>query len=118
MRKSKQLWQIVIGQHAPYTSHKVADIERMRWPFAKWGADAVIMGHYHVYVRLSGDGISYFVNGAGGTWISGFGEIDPHSRFRYNRGYGAMAAVASYEQIEFAFINAWGRVVDTFTLSR
>lgn len=114
---SDQPWNIVLGQHAPFTSHQVPDVERMRWPFAQWGADAVIMGYFHIYERLQVDGIPYFVNGVGGTWISGFGEVDPHSQFRYNRGYGAMAVVADPHKIAFAFINAWGRVVDTHEIT-
>jgi len=118
LAQSDKPWKIVMGQHAPYTSHKVEDIYRMRWPFARWGANAAIFGYYHVYERLMVDGIPYFIDGAGGTWISGFGEIDSHSRFRYNRGYGAMAIVADPRQITFGFINSWGRVVDTFRLTR
>jgi len=117
LAKSEKPWNIVMGQHAPYTSHAVEDVVRMRWPFARWGADAVIMGYFHIYERLQVDGIPYFINGAGGTWISGFGEIDPHSRFRYNRGYGAMAVVADPTKITFGFINAWGRVVDTYQIT-
>jgi len=111
-------WKLVLGQHAPYTSHRVADIVRMRWPFAAWGADAAIFGHYHVYERLEVDGIPYFVNGVGGTWISRFGKTDPHSRFRYRRGYGALAVAADQNTLTFGFINTWGRVVDTYRVSK
>lgn len=117
LSESDKPWNIVMGQHSPFTSHAVPDIERMRWPFAQWGADAVITGYYHVYERLLVDGIPYFINGTGGTWVSGFGETDPHSRFRYNRGYGAMAVVADPQKISFAFINSWGRVVDTYQIT-
>lgn len=118
LEKSTKPWKLVLGQHAPYTSHRVEDIVRMRWPFAQWGADAAIFGYYHVYERLEVDGIPYFVNGVGGTWISRFGETDPHSRFRYKRGYGALAVVADHNTLTFGFINTWGRVVDTYQVKR
>ena len=38
----------------------------MQWPFAAWGADAVLSGHAHAYERIERDGIVYFVNGLGG----------------------------------------------------
>jgi tartrate-resistant acid phosphatase type 5 len=87
---SKSPWNLVYAHHAPYTSHKVEDIRRMRWPFSSWGADAVLSGYYHVYERLSVDGIPYLVNGAGGNWVSEFGQVDSHSLFRYRADNGAM----------------------------
>jgi len=41
-----------------------------------------LSGFYHVYERLRVDELPYFVNGAGGSWISDFGAIDAHSQFR------------------------------------
>ncbi len=105
-------WKLVFAHHAPYTSHSVEDVVRMRWPFKAWGADAVLSGYYHVYERLLVDGMPYFVNGAGGMWISHFGEIDPNSRFRYNEEYGAMLVDAGDKRIIFRFVNRDGRIVD------
>jgi tartrate-resistant acid phosphatase type 5 len=95
-------------------SHKVPDIERMRWAFEAWGADAVLSGYYHVYERLLVGGLPYFVNGAGGSWISRFGEVDPHSQYRYAEDYGALLVDASDTRITFRFVNRDGRIVDEY----
>ena len=60
-------WNIVFAHHPPYSSDNVhGSTPRMQWPFAAWGADAVISGHVHTYERLVRDGTVYFVNGLGG----------------------------------------------------
>jgi hypothetical protein len=90
----------------------------MRWPFKAWGADAVLSGYFHVYERLLVDGLPYFVNGMGGAYISGFGEIDPNSRFRYDEMHGALLVDADDAAIKFRFVNRNGRNVDDYTLTR
>ena len=60
-------WQIVYFHHAAYTSTSRGNSTYMQWPFAQWGADAVISGHDHDYERLSINGIPYFVDGLGGS---------------------------------------------------
>ncbi len=105
LRESDAAWKLVVGHHAPYTSHRVEDIQRMRWPFKQWGADAVLSGFYHVYERLEVDGLPYFVNGTGGSWVSGFGETDARSRFRYNDDFGAMIVDAGDDRILFRYVN-------------
>lgn len=112
LKESKAPWKIVFAHHAPYTSHSVEDTIRMRWPFRSWGADAVMSGYYHIYERLQIDGIPYFVNGAGGSWVSGFGEVDNGSRFRYNEDLGALIVDAEDSRITFRFVNRKGRIVD------
>jgi hypothetical protein len=115
---SKVPWKLVFTSHAPYTSHTVPDVEYMRWPFKAWGADAVLSGFYHVYERLLVDGVPYFVNGAGGTWISNFGEIDHRSQFRYRDDFGAMLVDATDSRITFRFVTRKGRIVDQYVLAK
>ena len=88
----------------------------MRWPFKAWGADAVLSGFYHVYERLLVDGLPYFVNGAGGLWVSHFGEIDANSLVRYREDFGAMLIDASETHILFRFVNRSGRIIDECVL--
>jgi len=114
--QSTASWKLVLAHHAPYTSHEVEDITRMRWPFKAWGADAVLSGFYHVYERLLVDGLPYFVNGASGAWVSRFGAIDPHSQFRYAEDNGAILVDASVTRIRFRFVNRRGRIVDEYAL--
>lgn len=113
---SRSPWRLVLAHHAPFVSGRVPDFEYMRWPFKAWGADAVLSGYFHIYERLLVDGLPYFVNGMGGAYISGFGEIDPASRFRYDKKHGAMIVDADELQITFRFVNRDGRIVDEFAL--
>ena len=118
LRESTGVWKLVFAHHAPYTSHSVEDIQRMRWPFKAWGADAVLSGFFHIYERLLVDGIPYFVNGAGGLWVSNFGEIDSHSQFRYRENFGALLVDASATLITFRFVNRNGSIVDRYEVSK
>ena len=118
LAKSKATWKLVFTSHAPFTSHRVPDIEYMRWPFKAWGADAVISGFYHVYERLLVDGLPYFVNGAGGRWLSSFGEIDARSQVRFREDFGAMVVDATEKRITFRFVTRRGRIADEFVLGK
>jgi hypothetical protein len=116
LAQSTSPWKLVLAHHAPYTSHRVEDIPHMRWPFRAWGADAVLSGYFHVYERLLVDSIPYFVNGVGGSSVTTFGEIDPHSQFRYAADYGAILVDADETRITFRFVTRAGRIVDEYAL--
>jgi tartrate-resistant acid phosphatase type 5 len=116
LAQSTASWKLVLAHHAPYTSHEIEDITRMRWPFKAWGADAVLSGFFHVYERLLVDSLPYFVNGAGGAWVSHFGVSDPNSQFRYSEDNGAMLVDAGARRITFRFVNRHGRIVDEYAL--
>lgn len=107
-------WRIVYFHHPPYLSvgHHRPDTA-MRWPFAEWGASAVIAGHEHSYERLRVDGIPYFVNGLGGGNIYPEGVAVPQSQARYNATHGAMLVEASPGELRFWFINRQGDTIDT-----
>ncbi|MCC7437752.1 MAG: metallophosphoesterase [Armatimonadetes bacterium] len=114
LQAATEPWKIVYFHHPPYLSgaHHRPDTA-MRWPFAEWGATAVLAGHEHIYERLSVDGIPYFVNGLGGSNIYPEGVAIPQSQFRYNATHGAMLVEASATEIWFRFINVQGDTVDT-----
>jgi hypothetical protein len=118
LRQSTAAWKLVFAHHAPYTSGIVPAVKRMRWPFKTWGADAVLSGFYHVYERLMVDGLPYFINGVGGSFISGFGNIDAHSQFRYDKDFGALLVDASAARITFRFVNRAGQIIDESTLTK
>ncbi len=118
LANEKSAWKIVCVHHAPFTSHRVEDVERMRWPFKKWGADVVLSGFFHIYERLYVDGLTYIINGAGGTWISDFGEIDSRSQVRYNKEFGALMIEASNSYLSFKFINRKGMLIDAYTIEK
>lgn len=109
-------WQIVVMHHAPYSSGAYSgSTDWMRWPFAEWGADAVLAGHEHLYERLMIDDIPYFVNGVGGGAIYWFGPSLPFSIARHDE-YGALFATASQEKIIFEFIERTGEKIDEYTV--
>lgn len=110
-------WKIVLMHRPPYSSgwsHGPSPV--MRWPFAAWGADAVIAGHEHNYERIGRNRVVYFVNGLGGRSLYGFGAPVAGSRVRYNGDYGAMKVDATNTSVTFRFITRTGEVIDTHTI--
>lgn len=104
---SESPFKIVYFHHAPYTSGtESGDTTYMQWPFALWGATAVLTGHEHVYERLEFDGIPYFISGVGGSSIYEFGDPpDPRSLARFNDDFGALMITASQTGIQFEFVS-------------
>lgn len=114
---STSRWNIVYFHAAPYTSGiGNSSYLPMRWPFAAWGADVVMAGHEHSYERLTEDGITYFVNGAGGRALYGMGAPIAGSQVRWNSEQGAMLVESQNGSISFMFITKSGRIVDNYTL--
>jgi len=116
LANSTSQWNVIVLHHAPYSSGKHGSTLTAQWPFAAWGADAVISGHDHTYERLLHDQIPYFVDGLGGSSIYEFGEPLPGSQVRYNADYGALRVTASDSALKFEFINRGGVLIDTFSL--
>jgi len=103
--------------HPPYSSGAHGSTDWMQWPFAEWGADAVLSGHDHLYERLEVDSLVYFTTGLGGhAAVYDFLNILPQSQFRYNEMHGAMRVQATSRWITFEFINIEGTVIDNLTL--
>ena len=117
LANSTAAWNIVYLHHAPYSSSAHGSNTTLQWPYAEWGADAVLAGHDHSYERIYQNGIPYFVNGLGGKSIYSFGTPISGSQFRYNDDYGAMLIDADNSSIVFKFIDRNGTTIDTHTLS-
>jgi tartrate-resistant acid phosphatase type 5 len=109
-------WNIVYMHYPPYSSGMHGSTDWARWPYAAWGADAVLAGHDHTYERLEEDGIPFFVNGVGGAGRYDFEDILDGSLVRYNADYGAMRVEATETNIVFEFITRAGEVVDSCEL--
>jgi hypothetical protein len=90
----------------------------MRWPFAKWGADAVLNGHDHYYERLEPGDIPYFVVGSSGHELYSFGPPVAQSRMRFNDDYGAMRITIDGATATFDFIDREGAVRDHHVVSK
>lgn len=117
LQASQSPWQIVFFHHAPYSSGLHGGTNWMQWPFAEWGADAVLAGHDHTYERIFRDGIVYFVNGLGGGAKYYFTVPIDGSQARYNDDYGAMLVEATTDQVTFQFINRSGQEIDNYTIT-
>jgi hypothetical protein len=112
-------WNIVYFHHPPYSSGDTHGSSMwMRWPFAAWGANAVLSGHEHNYERLRVDGIPYFVDGLGGNEIYSFSNPLPQSQFRYHDDYGAMLVHATETDLHFEFYNRSGTLIDQYELKK
>jgi len=119
LSQSTSQWNVVYFHHPAYSSgHGHGSAPNMQWPFKEWGADAVLSGHDHLYERLEKDGVSYFVNGLGGSHIYAFGTPLPESQVRYNADFGAMLVQTTDNVATFQFITRGNKVIDSYTLRR
>ncbi len=111
-------WKLVVMHHSPYSSGAAhGSATDLQWPYAAWGATAVLSGHNHNYERMNVDGLTYFVNGLGGAEVQNFKTPIPSSIVRYNENYGAMLVAASPVTITFQFVNVANTVIDTYSLT-
>jgi hypothetical protein len=111
-------WKLVTLHHPPYSSGPHGPLTVLRWPFAAWGATAVLSGHDHIYERILRDGIAYFVNGLGGTVSYDIGNPVEGSQVRYNEDFGAMLVEATLDHVTFRFVTRAGVQVDEYTVTR
>ncbi len=107
---------VVVLHHPPYSSGVHGSSVRGRWPFAAWGADAVLSGHEHSYERLEVGGIPYIVNGSGGAALRGFGRPLAESRVRDDAHHGAQRVVVGAGGAVIEFWSVGGQMVDDVTL--
>ncbi|HJS28462.1 MAG TPA: metallophosphoesterase [Anaerolineales bacterium] len=114
---AEEPWKVVYMHHPAYSSAVHGSIVWMQWPFAEWGADAVLAGHDHVYERLEVDGLTYIISGLGGFGPYNFNTPLPGSLVRFNDDYGALFVEATQDAITFQFVTRAGEVVDTFSLT-
>lgn len=106
-------WRLVFMHHPPYSSSSThGSTPELQWPYAEWGANAVLAGHDHTYERIERDGILYFVNGMGGAALYPIGTPVEGSQVRYNSDYGAMLIEATNEVITYYAISRNGIQID------
>jgi tartrate-resistant acid phosphatase type 5 len=114
---STSTWKIVYDHHPPYSSDLVHGPDKdLEWPFAAWGANAVLSGHAHVYERIEQDGIPYFVNGLGGASRYAFGAPVTGSQVRYASDWGAQKVTVTANALTFEFWNEAGELIDSYAL--
>jgi tartrate-resistant acid phosphatase type 5 len=114
---STSTWNVVYDHHPPYSSdNRHGSSDYMRWPFAKWGADAVLSGHAHTYERVMHDGIPYLINGLGGASRYDFGSPADGSASRYHSDWGAQKVTVTEGLLTFEFYDVHGRLIDRYHL--
>jgi tartrate-resistant acid phosphatase type 5 len=119
-------WKFVVCPSPPHSSGAVHGPElKNRWPFEKWGADAVLSGDEHNFERFlfdaNHDGVDmpYFINGLGGSYIYDFRNTpEPGSAARYNDTFGAMLITVNQHEATFEFhsIANGDTLIDSFSL--
>jgi len=107
-------WKLVYFHHPAYSSGLHGSTAELQWPFAEWGASAIMSGHDHDYERLNVGGLPYFVDGLGGRSIYGFIGHTEGSVVRYSGDYGAMLVEASDMNMTYKFITRQGKTIDTY----
>lgn len=118
---SSACYDLVYFHHAAYSTGRHGSSKKLQWPFATWGAEAVLTGHNHLYERLDVGGTPYFVNGSGGGGLYQFEDTsnlppEATSMVRYNQDHGAMLVTATTAQITYQFYNAEGVLIDELTV--
>ncbi|MEL6924224.1 MAG: metallophosphoesterase [Bacteroidota bacterium] len=124
LRQSEAAFKLVYFHHPPYSESYHGNNENLQWPFAAWGASAVLSGHEHVYQRIhhaEHPALPYFVNGLGGRdkiYACGHQPLDPQrfSNFCYNDDFGAMRATVRERSILFEFftVNSPDQPIDQY----
>lgn len=115
LRESVSPWRIVLMHHPPYSSSTVhGSTPALQWPYASWGATAVLAGHDHTYERIVRDGIVYFVNGIGGADLYPLGAPVTGSQFRFNSDHGAMLIEATTEVMTYTLATRTGAIQDIY----
>lgn len=109
-------FKIVYFHHPPYSSGAHGNTTTMQWPFAEWGASAVLCGHDHTYERFTVDGIPYIVNGLGGAGLYNFENLKPESEVRYNANHGAMFGEATPDKLTLRALSIAGETIDEVVL--
>jgi hypothetical protein len=113
-------WQIVVMHHPPFSSGLHGSYPELQWPYAAWGADAVLSGHDHDYERIVRGGLVYFVNGGGGAALYPLGppftQPISGSQARFWNEHGAMLIEANDKYLRFQFVTTTGQVVDSYAL--
>ena len=111
LSNSNSLYKIVYFHHPPFSSSKHGSNESMQWPFADWGADAVLSGHDHVYqriIKLAEPDLVYLVNGVGGRQSFYGCDVKPLSQDLFDdvcigEKFGAIKGKATSEKLSFQF---------------
>jgi 3',5'-cyclic AMP phosphodiesterase CpdA len=124
LKAADTAWKICYFHHPLYSDGKFhgPDLDlraRIEPLFMKYGVNAVLSGHEHVYERIQPQhGIYYFIEGSSGELR--FHNLRPSSQmikgFDTDRAF-LLIEIAG-DELDFQTISRTGQVVDSGTLSR
>jgi tartrate-resistant acid phosphatase type 5 len=116
--ESTSCFKLVVFHRPAFSSGKHGSSDRMQWPFAEWGMDAVIAAHDHIYERIEHEGIPYFVNGLGGSLKYSKGEEVENSEAYYQDNFGAQLVTVTNESMLLEFYNTDGELIDSRSIDK
>ena len=125
LAKDTSEWKIAFFHHPPYGSGKKhASNEQVRETvepiLVRYGVNAVLSGHEHVYERVKPQkGIYYFVSGAGGKLESeGIRTNSPLTEKSFDRDLHFILFEVTKDQLYFQAISRTGQTVDSGVLPK
>ncbi len=109
---SAEPFKLVVFHHPPYSPGPHGNASAMQFPFADWGADAVLAGHEHFYARISDNSAPkplYLIIGNSGNermYGCNANPLDP-ARFTVNMcdadRFGAIKVTATKNNLVFEY---------------
>ncbi len=112
LNDSTDNFKVVYFHHPPYSSGNHGSSTAMRFPFSEWGADAVLAGHEHFYMRVTDSTAAlpvYLIIGNSGNenlYNCNSNPLDPN-RFTVNMcdnsHFGAIKVTATKTKLVFEY---------------
>ncbi len=124
LKNSKDDWKICYFHHPLYsnggTHGPSVNIRVVLEPlFVTYGVNVVFSGHDHIYERLTPQkGISYFVEGAGGSLRKGDTNRSATTAKAFDQDQSFMLVEIDGDQLSFQTISRTGLTVDSGTIRR
>jgi hypothetical protein len=115
LQATQSPWRVVVLHHPHYSSSsRHGSTQPLQWPYAEWGATAVLAGHDHTYERIERDGILYLVNGLGGAALYPLGTPVEGSQRFFAEDHGALLVEATTQTITYTLMTRAGLLQDRF----
>jgi len=117
LAQSIRKFKIVLIGYPPYTDETTyyPGFAPLRWPFSKWGADAVIARAPGAYERFYINGFNYVNLGLGGS-VGAFSTSAARSVRRYNAQAAYLEILPRTFSLDINCINASGELIDGTTI--
>ena len=126
LERSDKTWNIVVPHHPPYGMHDKATVSpelRKLWVpiMEEYGADLVLCGHQHMYMRTERINGILYVMGNSGQRKSGFfngSDVPRYSASVYGEGMSYQIIKAGWKELRITAYNEKGLIVDEALLEK